>query len=522
MARLSLQIAGEQRTFSVTNAALRIGRALDNDIVLNHAIVSRHHAVVEADGHDVVVRDLDSRNGVFVNRLRVKREPLDDGDMVHVGPFELRFEDRAAQSVVLDDDRYFPLANDARPVRGSEVPGSGIDLASFCRIITRLNMALTQRELCDVLIEEVLALIPAERAFLLLRRDGELVPKIVYPPDSSELAISKTIVRQALDGCVAVLTRDARLDFAGSDSIISQNIRSAVCVPLMAQHDPIGIILLDSPGRDRFNDEHRDLLVAVAGQAAIALERVRLTEELHQQAQVRQNLERFLSPNVARLVARHITQYGKLWEAEELPVSVLFADVQGFTRLSEQLKPREVQDLLNEYLHEMTEVIFGVGGTLDKYIGDGIMAVFGAPRIPDEPLNTEHASQAVDAALGMLAAHKRLLGKIEPHKSFNVRIGINTGPVYVGFFGTRHRLEYTVLGDTVNIASRLESRAQPNSILISQSVADAVRQQFSLDEVGELQLKGRERRVQAFKVLGRTDATTKRGRSDTAPRTEPH
>jgi adenylate cyclase len=505
MARLSLTIDGEQRIVPIQDRTLRIGRALDNDIVLNHAIVSRHHALIECDDRDVFVRDLESRNGVFVNRLRVARERLADGDVVRVGPFELRFEDRAALDVLLDDDRYFALANDARPIQASEVPGAALDLPSFARIITRLNMALTQHDLFDAVIEEALRLIPAERAFLLLMRDGEPVPMLVHPQPSATLAISRTIVRQALEGGVAVLTRDARIDFAGSDSIISQNIRSALCVPLLTQSGPIGIVLLDSPGRERFGDEHRDLLVAVAGQAAIAIERARLTEELHRQEQVRQNLERFLSPNVARLVARHITQHGRLWEAEELPVTALFADVVGFTQLSERLRPREVQDLLNEYLHEMTEVIFRFDGTLDKYIGDGIMAVFGAPRLPDA-LQPNHVAQALDAALEMLAAHKRLLSKIEPHKAFNIRIGLNCGPVYAGFFGTRHRLEYTVLGDAVNTAARLESAAKPNSILVSASVAEAAGDSFVFEEVGELQLKGKARAVGAYRVLGRAQA----------------
>jgi adenylate cyclase len=512
MARLSLTIDGQRRIYPILSRQLRIGRALDNDIVLNHAIVSRYHAVVEVGevgevgAHARIVRDLGSRNGVFVNRLRIKQEQLSDGDLIQVGPFELRFEERAALDVVLDDDRYFALANDARPVLASELPAAVPDLQSFCRIMAKLNTALTQRELFEVVIDEVLGLIPAERAFLLIKRAGELVPMVVRPDSGSALAISKTIVRQALEGGVAVLTRDARIDFAGSDSIISQNIRSALCVPLMTSEGPIGIILLDSPGRERFGNQHRDLLVAVAGQAAIAIERARLTEELHRQEQVLANLERFMSPNVAELVARHLAQHGKLWEAEELAVTVLFADVEGFTRLSERLRPHEVQDLLNEYLHEMTDVVFRFGGTLDKYIGDGLMAVFGAPRLPNAPTSDDHATHALDAALEMLVAHKRLLGKLDPHKSFNMRIGLNSGLVYAGFFGTRHRLEYTVLGDTVNTAARLESAAQPNNILASAAVAELAHEDFVFEPVGALRLKGREQLVQAHRVLGRAQA----------------
>jgi adenylate cyclase len=503
MARLSVVINGEKRTLPLTDKGLRIGRALDNDIVLNHAIVSRHHAQVQLRGRDTWVADLNSRNGIFVNRLRVKEEQLGDGDVLQIGPFEFQFEDRAAQSVVLDDNKYFPLAAEAREVKSSDLPELALDLKEFYRISKRLNTILNLHELIDAVMEEVLRLVPAQRGLLLLRKGGELVPMVVLPPSQEDVTISSTIARKALDGNEAVLTRDARLDFAGSDSIISANIRSAVCVPLISESKALGLIYVDSPGRDQFGDRERDLLAAVANQAAINIERARLTEELRQQARLRQNFERFMSPNVAQLMASYVAQHGQLWEPQELVVSVLFADVKGFTSLSEKLSPREVQDLLNEYFHEMTEVIFQHNGTLDKYIGDGIMAVFGAPQLgtPTDP--NQYAIQAVDAALDMIAAHKRLVDKLDPSKAFAFRIGINTGQVYAGFFGTRQRLEYTVMGDTVNTASRLEGKADLNSVLISEATHTAIGDHFAVQEMGDFQLKGKAQLVHTYKVLGR-------------------
>jgi adenylate cyclase len=276
-----------------------------------------------------------------------------------------------------------------------------------------------------------------------------------------------------------------------------------VCAPLISDGKATGLIYVDSPGREKFGDLERDLLAAVANQAALNIDRVRLSEELRQQAQLRQNFERFMSPNVARLMASYFSQHGQLWEPQELVVSVLFADVKGFTSLSETLSPREAQDLLNEYFHEMTEVIFRYNGTLDKYIGDGIMALFGAPQV-GEPMTPEQtANQAVDAALGMIAAHRRLVEKLDPTKAFSFRIGINTGPVYAGFFGTKQRLEYTVMGDTVNTASRLEGKADLNSVLISEATRKAIGETFAVQEMGEFQLKGKAQLVRTFKVLRR-------------------
>ena len=504
MARLTVTIDGEERTFALTERGLRIGRAPDNDIVLNHVFVSRRHAALELRDHEAYVSDQESRNGLLVNRLRVQDTQLGDGDIIRIGPFDLRFESRAAQSVVLDDNRYFPLAAESREVKSGELPELALSLREFFRLSKRLNSILNLSELLDAVMEEALKLVPAQRGVLLLRKGSELVPMVIYPTSQGDVALSSTIARKALDANEAVLTRDARLDFAGSESIINANIRSAICVPLVSEGQAIGLLYVDSPGRDRFNEQQRDMLSVLVSQAATNIERTRLSEELRQQANIRQNLERFMSPNVARLLASYYSRHGQLWEPQELEVSVLFADVKGFTPLSERLSAREVQELLNEYLHDMTEVIFKHNGTLDKYIGDGIMAVFGAPRLSDDGQADRFAKAAVDAALDMLEAHQRLIARRDPDKSFDLRIGINTGQVYAGFFGTRQRLEYTVLGDTVNTASRLESSAEINSVLIGEATCAAIGEEFAIREMGELQLKGKAHKVRAFRVLGRT------------------
>jgi adenylate cyclase len=504
MARLSVEINGEEQTFRLTERGLQIGRALENDIVLNNAIVSRRHAQVQLRGREAWVTDLDSRNGISVNRLRVNEVHLNDGDVIQVGPFEIRFEDRAAQSVVLDDSKYFPLAAEARDVTAGELPELALDLREFYQISRRLNSVVGLRELLDTVMEEVLRVVPAQRGILMLLKAAELIPMVVYPPTQGDAVISSTIARRALDGHEAVLTRDARIDFGGSQSIISANIRSAICVPLLSEGRAIGLINLDSPGRDQFGERERDLLAAMASQAALNIERVRLAGQLRSQEQQRQLFERFLSPNVAQDVGSYFLEHGRLREPQECIVTVLFADVKGFSAMSERLSPREVQDLLNEYLHEMTEVVFAFNGTLDKYIGDGIMALFGAPPLGELLEPGVYAVRAIDAALGMIAAHRSLVEKLDPSKRFDFRIGINTGPVYAGFFGTRQRLEYTVIGDVVNTASRLEGKAELNTVLISEATRNVVGDTFAVQEMGNFQLKGKAQLVKTFKVLGRS------------------
>lgn len=512
MPRVSVMINDVQHILALTEKGLNIGRQLGNDIVLNHATVSRYHARLELRGRQAWIIDLNSRNGVSVNRLRVREEPLSDGDIITIGPFELHFEERAAQSVVLDDSRYFPVEKTHRAVRyGDQLPPPTIDLREFFVIGMRLNQVVEIGELLDLIVAEVLRLVPADRVLILLLKGQKLIPKVVYPPAEGDVIISSTIVGKALEQGEAILTRDARMDFAGSESVVSANIRSAISAPMILRGQAIGLIVLDSSGPNQFTEGDCDLVSAIATQAAVAIERVTLSEELRRQSVVRQNLERFLSPNVAQALAHYVSQHGKLWEAEEQDISVLFADIVGFTALSENMLPHEVQDLLNEYLHEMTNAIFAHRGTVDKYIGDGIMAIFGAPRLPADPENEHHASEAVAAALEMQDAQRRLVDKLDQRYAFTIRIGINTGKAYTGFFGTRHRLEYTAIGDTVNTASRLESAARPGTVWISEETHRRIGNAFIVREIGPLQLKGKKHPITAYEVVGKADHAPARG-----------
>ena len=508
MARLFATIDGQFSSYPIQTQGISIGRARTNNIVLNHPHVSRHHALVEMKGREFVVRDLGSSNGTFVNGLRVKEAPLDNDDTINVGPFTLHFDERAAASVIISDDNMVPLRSETRSVSSGRLPELDIDahdiLQNFYDVSSRLNMILDQRELLDMIMEEVLRLVPSERGFLLMtRQDGsELVPMVVHAPaNESTLQISSTIARQVLREGVALLTSDARVNFGSQDSIIGQNIRSVLCVPLVGRLGILGLIHLDSPGLDRFTLRDRELLTAVGYQAALAIERAQLSEQVRKEEALRQQFARFLSPDVALTVAQQLADTGDLLRKPvEQEATVLFSDIQGFTSMTETLPPLELQNMLNEYLSVMTDVIFEHGGTLDKFIGDGIMAVFGAPVFYDD-----HAQRAIDTALGMLQAHQKLLVKTEPSKHFRIRIGVNTGRVISGLVGTRERLEYTVHGDTVNIASRLEGKAEPNSVYTSEATIAQLTHTFETQEVGMLQLKGKAQHVRAFRVIKRLD-----------------
>jgi adenylate cyclase len=213
---------------------------------------------------------------------------------------------------------------------------------------------------------------------------------------------------------------------------------------------------------------------------------------------MRNKLERFHSPQVIEMILKSDPKAQEdIMEAKELDATVLFTEIVGFTPLSERMEPREVNALLNRHFSVMTDIIFEHDGTLDKYIGDGLMAVFGAPIS-----RQDDAERAVSAALKMRAALDNAKKNNPREKDLNIRIGINTGKVMAGNIGSPKRMDYTVLGDAVNVASRLESIAESNQILIGQETCFRVKDKFKIQEVGLRKLKGKSQDLKIYEVLG--------------------
>jgi adenylate cyclase len=183
-------------------------------------------------------------------------------------------------------------------------------------------------------------------------------------------------------------------------------------------------------------------------------------------------------------------------ETEEREVTVLFADLSGFTRIAENMAPRDVTAMLNQLFGFLTEEVFREGGTLDKFIGDAVMAFFGAPL--DQP---DHAACAVRAARALMARLEAFNASRDPAARLGLRIGINSGPVIVGDVGAQERRDYTVIGDTVNVASRLESSvARVGQIVIGSGTHAAVAGSFQCAPLAPVILKGRSVQFQPYLV----------------------
>jgi len=273
-------------------------------------------------------------------------------------------------------------------------------------------------------------------------------------------------------------------------------VRSTICAPLLTESGVHGALYADRLDPfSAFKPDDLELVSAVAAQTAIAVENVRAHERLAREEVARANYSRFLPEYVVTQMLENPDSF-KLGGVLQT-ITILFADIRGFTRISEHAPPEKIVQLLNRYFSAMTDIIFAHGGTLDKYLGDGLMALFGAPTV-----TPNDASNALSTAVAM---QRRLIGinlelREEGFPEIGIGIGLHTGEVTVGYIGSERRSEYTAIGDTVNTASRLESNAKGGQILVSEATAKAARSRYTLTPREPISVKNREQPVPLFEV----------------------
>jgi adenylate cyclase len=387
------------------------------------------------------------------------------------------------------------------------------DIRRFQRllqIVTQASASIVAGETPDETFGKVLDLVfeqlPVERGAIMVwdKTGNALRPKCTrqrtdLDGQQTQIQFSSTIAHQVMTEKVAILTADAQTDdrFSPGESVFELGIRSAIAAPLWNGDKVEGLIYVDTTRKDAFDRFDLDLLSALGNHVAVALEQSRLQSSLLEQRLVRRRLERYHSPAVVELITSKSQTLEGAMMAHEREVTVLFADVVDFTQRCENMEPRDIADLLNRYFSAMTERVFDHHGTVDKFIGDCIMAVFGAPIA-----SKDHAGQAAEAALGMREALQRLNEPLPPEKRVQIRVGLHSGMVVAGDIGSAHRTDYTVLGATVNLAARLEGIvAQPGQIVISEVTERAIRDRFETRFVGERELKGITRPARCYELI---------------------
>jgi len=530
---LNAGLPDEQR-FPLKPGLTSIGRAIDNDIVVVHSKLSRRHATIETSGSRAVLTDLQSRNGTFVNDAKVTHQvELHDGDVIRCAEVGLKFVDermapRAATTTATGtgsgmDDLLVPS--------GETVLGSALRLkekspatrsADQLRVLLKVSELLSSPKRIDEVLDDTLTLLLAimqvDRGVIHLLDESsgaiELAASKVAPGvDPNRPLSSQHIVRHVLEKSAGVLSTDAVADprFAGSESICDQSIRSSMCVPLRSRDRVLGVLYVDNLMRaDLFNNDDMEFLAGFANQAAVAIDNSRLYRKIEEEAVARNKLLRFFPPSVSN----------KLMESKdislapvELDVTVLFSDICSFTEMSSHMEPRHIVELLNEYFSEMARIVFQNGGTLEKYIGDALMAIWGAP-FPD-PFEADRASRA---AVDMQRAldHLNARWSTEGRPRIQVHIGLNSGKVAAGNIGSADYIQYAAIGDTTNVASRICSAAQAGEILLSrETFAKLVDTSLPVEPLPPVYVKGKAEPLTLYRLVWDrilTDVTSRMGR----------
>jgi adenylate cyclase len=512
--KLTYSDGNETQIFLLPEGETLVGRSQICNLVMKDPSASRRHARFEVKEGRCFVEDLGSSAGTCKNGEFITHAELRDGDVVSLGQMQFTVREPAPEQVALSGMHSFtnatvilPIARFAAPRSpGTDAKARDIDSNRLVAMLSDVSCELVRSTSLSQILDRIVALTfemtHADRVFLMLmdEQSGELVPRVARCRDgtpSHGATISRTIAATVFKDRVALLASDAQLDsrFEPSESILLQGIRSCMCAPLWHDTEVIGILYVDNPESSRFSAGDLNLFTTLSNYAAVAIEHARLAARLLEERRQRERLQRYHSPRVIERILEGENETGANFIAQERQISVLFADIVGFTTMSEQMTPPEVAKLLNQFFEAMIDVIFAHEGTLDKFIGDAILATFGAALHQQD-----HAVRCVRAALDMRKALASF-NATRDQPELRMRIAINSGCALVGDIGSPKRREFTVLGDVVNTASRLESGvAQPDQIIISGSTYQLVKDEIEARALGSVNLRGRSGPVDIYEV----------------------
>ncbi|MFK7895117.1 MAG: adenylate/guanylate cyclase domain-containing protein [Myxococcota bacterium] len=544
LCRLRFQYEDRDRVFSIEDRPVVIGRAPECDLLLQNESISRQHARIALEDEGWVLRDLGSKNGSRVNTFHVDEQLLRAGDRIDLGTIrmyvEIGPESAASRArVIFNEDKAEsghtevldlqgldnllraagdltsnpPIFSDKRGLSGlgEEISRTPEMAGELMRLVSASAESLLSCTTLAETLERILSLIfdniPVERGVICLH---DAASESIEPmamrnregiPDAP-IAISTNITGVAIDEKQAVLIKDTAMDerFGGAESVIMMEIHSAMCAPLLRDGKVSGYVYVDRQSATHpFEMPQLQALSIVALLAAIAVEQAALRDDVRREQERRVRLSRYSSPAVVERILEAPGAGSGAMVAEEGEVSVVFADLTGFTNMAERLPPSEVILILNEVFERLTAEVFALDGTLDKFRGDGMMAFFGAPlSMPD------HAQRAVEAALRMQESLTALNEARDGVRRIEMRIGVNSGSVVVGDIGSPQRKDYTVIGDVVNIASRLESAvARPGQVIIGEATWQAARNDYHCEPLEEVLLKGKRQQVRPYWVKSR-------------------
>jgi adenylate cyclase len=522
MAKLILISGDEQQEYELV-AFNTIGRHPDNTIQILDRIISKEHAQIQRtpDGR-YLMRDLRSLNGTFMKGERISERFLEDGDEITMGSTKLRFVDKGQEDDALHRVTIAPGSMTESHIRqrinaasGKFLPERSITDEKVLRrdyerlrigheLATAVGSELDLEKLLPKILDKAFELVGADRGAILLMdpKTGELVPRHLKTrtgKGDKNIVLSNTVISQVLQNKESVLSSDATMDkrFSSAHSIIMQGIRSTMTVPLLHADELLGIMHLDSQIQSNaFTEKDLQICTGMAAQAAIAILNARLAKDIEREAHTRAQFSRLISTAVVEQIVKgelNLERGGRLSE-----ITMLYSDIRGFTAMADGRPPEEVVNTLNEYFEVMVDVLFQHSGTLDKFVGDEIIGLFGAP-IPID----DAAFKAVQCAKAMMdgLAEFNRTREAENQAPIEIGIGINTGNVITGAIGSTRALQYTAIGDAMNVASRLVNIAKRGEIIMSEETYRKVADRVEAEAMPPVKVKGKEKEQKIYRFI---------------------
>ena len=529
--RIVYSYQDKQSSKDFTKAEVIIGRPRDGhvpDLDLSPDwSVSRTHARVWVETGQLYIEDLNSTRGTRVNGEVVDtRRLVRPGDQIAIGDTMLKAELSTAELAPYappedpEEARFDPT--DKRPIEqvtlvmDARKPAFALPDATATDTDRRLNLfydlplefaAQTQLDaLLQLIVERVVQAIPeAKRGALLVRaRQSGQLEKLTLKAHvpAGRPAASTRLAQEAIERKQAFIwppPHDPQTITLPSGSLtkslIASQTKSAMYAPLLWKQEALGVLCVDNcEACGVFTRDDLRLLQAVAHHAAMAMASLQLQEELRNKADVLENVLKLVSPQIARLLK---DQRGRLPRGGEFRnATILFSDIRGFTNMSAKMSPHEVTEMLEDYFERLVPIIFKHHGTIDKFVGDAIMAIFGSPDADEL-----HHLHAVQAALDMQQAMQEVNAARQSRgkPAGELGIGAHCGEVVHGLIGTPERLEFTAIGDTVNRASRYCDGAPGGAVLISPQLYQWVWDQVEV-EAAAIETK-HEGTLSAYRIL---------------------
>lgn len=524
---------GREFNFDLSLPETHIGRAIENNnLVLNDEKVSRWHALLRRVGNTHLLIDLNSANGTFVNGRQVKEHLLEDKDTIAFGSYSLFYYVDTQSSIRVQDIKLGhtivlrtasdyvasltgPLAADVSELHTKDelvneltaLKKKAETLVYIYELNKLLSSVFSMEDIFEKLSEMVFRLTQADRFFVLMKdaNSENLSPFLAKFRDArqseatEDISISKTVLDRVLKERVAMLSSNAQADerLAMAHSILIEQVHSIICAPLVSQSDVMGVIYIDCRNPiQALGEDDLDLVNALAASVSMAIDNANVHNQLMKEALARVAYGRFMPEHVVNEILKNPGAFS-LGGTNQV-VTILFSDIRGFTSMAETMPPETLIQLLNKYFSAMTPIVFKHYGLLDKYMGDGMMALFGVPQPQgDAAINAINA--AIEMQQRVITLNYEL--KSEGLPEIAVGIGINTGKVTVGYIGSEQRTDYSAIGDPVNLSARLEKQALASQIVISEMTLESTGNTFSVNYLADRAIKGKKDLVRLYEVL---------------------